>query len=96
MLSIQPYGSCVLMDIGSTIIKYFRFDDEGRITDGGYFLRDFDRMVGGRRLRYSVKSLGGSRSVIVRGFVPPPTADYVPVLLVIPNVFQPIGLRRQH
>ena len=36
----------VFMDVGSTIIKYVRFDAAGAISDGGYFPRDYAQAVG--------------------------------------------------
>jgi hypothetical protein len=35
----------IFVDIGSTIIKYFRLGQEGEIIDGGFFYRDYDRLV---------------------------------------------------
>ncbi|RTY33464.1 hypothetical protein EKD00_09315 [Chlorobium phaeovibrioides] len=36
----------VFVDIGSTIIKYYRFDEFGNISDGGYYPRDYEQVVG--------------------------------------------------
>lgn len=36
----------ILMDLGSTTIKYFRFDGSGNLSDSGYFPRDYERVVG--------------------------------------------------
>ena len=36
----------ILVDLGSTTIKYFRFDDSGLLSDSGFFARDYDEIVG--------------------------------------------------
>jgi hypothetical protein len=38
-------ASRILIDVGSTIIKYFRLDPDGDISDGGYYDRDYDQVV---------------------------------------------------
>ena len=40
----------IFMDIGSTLIKYIRFNVLNEITDGGYFYRNYDSVVGNEAL----------------------------------------------
>ena len=48
----------VFMDVGSTIIKYVRLNESHEITDGGYFPRDYDLIVGEQALDILLNQLG--------------------------------------
>jgi uncharacterized protein (TIGR01319 family) len=48
----------VFMDVGSTIIKYVRFDAAGAISDGGYFPRDYAQAVGAQAAAILTSELG--------------------------------------
>ena len=43
---IKKLANNILMDLGSTTVKYFRFDDCGHLSDSGYFLRNYAEIVG--------------------------------------------------
>jgi hypothetical protein len=48
----------VFMDVGSTIIKYVRFNESDEITDGGYFSRDYNIIVGEQARDILLNQLG--------------------------------------
>jgi hypothetical protein len=48
----------VLIDVGSTLIKYFRLDSRGNISDAGYFARDYDRLVGNQTIAILQNEIG--------------------------------------
>ncbi len=46
MKNDKPLGSTICIDLGSTVIKYMRFDHTQTMTDAGYFGRDYTIPVG--------------------------------------------------
>ena len=48
----------VLVDVGSTLIKYFRLDSQGSISDAGYFARDYDQLVGNQTIAILQNEIG--------------------------------------
>lgn len=45
-MMLDSSSNSILLDVGSTIIKYFRIDASDQIIDGGYFPRDYRKVVG--------------------------------------------------
>lgn len=57
MIMMESPSNTIVLDVGSTIIKYFRIDPQGRISDGGYFPREYDQVVGDQVLSILKKAI---------------------------------------
>jgi hypothetical protein len=57
-MKINSISNMVFMDIGSTIIKYVRFSNSDKISDGGYFPRNYNIIVGDQVVDILFNQLG--------------------------------------
>ena len=54
----ENFKNNILIDLGSTTIKYFRFDSSGNLSDSGYFNRDYNKIIGDQAAKILDEEIG--------------------------------------